>query len=388
MGEIMKILIITKKITTLGGVQRTSCVLANALNHDVVLLSDDRVCDNPKYEVSEKVKRVDLNDVCPKFFKNSFLRRLLKKLNRNISFLNNKFLLNLNKRINYKARNVKLLSNYINKNNFDFVIASQGELSMYLAFCNIESKKIGWMHSMFDNYYFKKNTYYYGQSLLFKKYLNDLDEIVVLSRYDKNKYKKNWNIDVNAITNIKSFESIEKSALTNKTFLAAGRFNYEKGFDILINAFYKFHKKNKEYKLIILGDGELEEEYDALIIKYKLQNFITIKKNVSNIQPYLLNCCGFIMPSRWEGLGLVMVEAFETGVPVIAFDLPTIRDYLISYYNGIKCARMNSNCLSNAMNSYVELNRIELQKNCIETSKKFDEEVIIEKWNEIFKKYY
>lgn len=257
---------------------------------------------------------------------------------------------------------------------------------MYLSLISnmINAKTIGWNHNVFDSYYYLRGNYFYGEEYLFKKYISNLDEIVVLSNYDQDRYKKEWDIDTTTITNIKSFNSVIKSDLTKKNFLAVGRFVHSKGFDILIEAFNLFYQDNKEYRLTIIGDGLLENNYIELIKSYDLQHSVFILNSINNIQPYLLNSCCLIMPSRFEGLGMVMVEAFEVGVPVIAFNLPTIKDYLIDDYNGLKCVEFGYNNLYLTIKKYTETNIMKYQKNCIETSNIFNEENIISKWNELF----
>ncbi len=381
----MKILFLTKSITTFGGVQRVVSSLANGLakENDVTIISNDSISIDSRYNLCN-VKRENLNNVSPRFYEYHFIEKVVKKINRHIGFLNHKFLLEFNKRLHYKTSNINNLIKYINENEFDVVIGAQGDMAMYVALIkdDIKSKTIGWNHSMFECYYRLRGNYYYGQEKLFVRYMNNLDELVVLSEYDKQCFKEEWNLDVSVITNIKSFVSNEKSDLSRKNFIAIGRFIYAKGFDLLIEAFNKFYLENNEYRLTIIGEGELYDSYVNLIEKYNLQNRITIIRNIYDVKTYLLNSCCLIMPSRWEGLGMVMVEAFEVGIPVIAFDLKTINGILINNYNGVKCCDISIDSLYNGMMYYTTLNKYELQKNAINTAKLFNEEIIVEKWRE------
>lgn len=380
----------TKSITSLGGVQRVVIQLANSLSkyHDVTILSDDNSNKIPIFDISSNVQRENVNNVNDNFFNFNLISKVIKKINRNIGILNNKFFRIINENLHYKKNNRNKLINYINENSFDIVIGAQGDISMYLALISskINAKTIGWNHSTFNSYYYLKGFYYYGQSYLFKINLKKLDEIVVLSDYDKECFRSKWGIDVNVITNMKTFTSKIKSSLESNTFIAVGRFTYVKGFDILIEAFNIFNKENKGYKLLIIGDGELENVYRSLINKYELNNSIHIITNTVDIKPYLLNSCGLIMPSRWEGLGMVMIESFEMGVPVIAFDLPSIKDYLISNYTGLKCNNINCNDLSRTIKNYTMLNLKLMQSNCIKITNLFSEEHVLSKWNVLLEK--
>ncbi len=342
------------------------------------------------YDLNSKVNREDINNISHNFFKFSFFKRVIKKINRSTRFLNNNYLFNLNRNLHYKKRNIDNLINYVNNESFDIVVGAQGDMAMYLALIkdSISAKAIGWNHSMFDCYYYLKGKYYYGESYLFKKYLVKLDEVVVLSNYDKECFKSNWNMNVSVIPNIKSFSSSVKSSLTKKNFLAVGRFTHAKGFDILIEAFNIFKKNNNGYRLTIIGEGELEVLYYNLIKKYNLEDSVFILNGITNIKPYLLNSCALIMPSRWEGLGMVMVESFEMGVPVIAFDLPSIKDYLINNYNGLKCSENTKEDLARVMKNYKEINNLEMQKNVIKSVEIFNEDNVVEQWSLLFNKLH
>ena len=69
-------------------------------------------------------------------------------------------------------------------------------------------------------------------------------------------FKKEKNIECQVIYNPRSFNSKEKSKVNKKQFLAAGRFNHQKGFDLLIESFNTFSKTNDNWKLVIVGEGK------------------------------------------------------------------------------------------------------------------------------------
>jgi glycosyltransferase involved in cell wall biosynthesis len=115
--------------------------------------------------------------------------------------------------------------------------------------------------------------------------------------------------------------------------LAAGRQEYPKGLDLLIEAFPKVLAELPSARLMIAGregsqTGMLRAGVTRLGLKEKVE-FIGSRLDL----PELL--CGadlFVLPSRWEGLGGVLLEAMALEAPIVANDLPSIREILI---NGI-----------------------------------------------------
>src|SRR5699024_364664 len=108
---------------------------------------------------------------------------------------------------------------------------------------------------------------------------------------------------------------------SDPVILAIGRLTYQKGFDILIEAFRKISKKYS-MKLIILGEGEQRQELELLINKYALGDRISLQGFVDNPYRYMKRAAIFVLPSRWEGFPNVLVEAMACGVPVVATTCP------------------------------------------------------------------
>jgi glycosyltransferase involved in cell wall biosynthesis len=90
--------------------------------------------------------------------------------------------------------------------------------------------------------------------------------------------------------------------------------------------------------LDIVGEGPEEELYRNKIAEYKLEERILIHSFTNNIQAYYSQAQIYVLSSRWEGFGLVLVEAMAHGVPVISSDLPTsleiMGDFGIYFKNG------------------------------------------------------
>ena len=110
-------------------------------------------------------------------------------------------------------------------------------------------------------------------------------------------------------------------------FITIGRFSPEKGHMRLMKSFERFHDSYPQSVLVIIGGrGELYEE--TLEYAKKSRAEIIVIKSMQNPMPVLKRCNLFMLPSRYEGLGLVLLEADTLGLPVFATDIPGPRGFM------------------------------------------------------------
>lgn len=107
-----------------------------------------------------------------------------------------------------------------------------------------------------------------------------------------------------------------------------GRFMYQKNHAFLIEIFREVAKKHPNTFLLLIGDGELRTEIEKRVESYHLMNkarFLGLRKDVKN----LYNCMDiFVLPSWYEGLPVVAVEAQANGLPTILSDKVTSESLL------------------------------------------------------------
>jgi len=103
-------------------------------------------------------------------------------------------------------------------------------------------------------------------------------------------------------------------------FLTVARFNFQKGYDILVEAveLIKDYLKNKKVKFILVGSGKELENIKKLVQKKDIDKYFVFAGNRQDVHLFLkaVNC--YILPSRWEGLPIALIEAGYAKLPVIA----------------------------------------------------------------------
>jgi len=104
--------------------------------------------------------------------------------------------------------------------------------------------------------------------------------------------------------------------------LGAGRFTRQKDFISLIKAF-ALVKKQIDCRLVILGAGGLQKEYERLAEELKITRSLSLPGFMQNPYPYMSQASLFVLSSAWEGSPNVLSEALALGTPVIATDCPS-----------------------------------------------------------------
>ena len=149
-----------------------------------------------------------------------------------------------------------------------------------------------------------------------------------------------------------------------KHFLASGRFAYQKGFDLLVEAFADLCRTNRDADLYIIGNitGGNEPEYKR-VMQIAQERNITDRVFCVGFQnnPYnwMLHADCFVLSSRWEGLPNVLVEALYLGTPVAAFKcIPIIERIVDEQHTGYLAEKEDIHSLALAMNQAIQLGRV------------------------------
>ncbi|MDP3963093.1 MAG: glycosyltransferase [bacterium] len=128
-------------------------------------------------------------------------------------------------------------------------------------------------------------------------------------------------------------------------FLFAGRFTRQKGLDVLLEAFSKLEKG----RLILVGDGEERSHLEALAKELGIAPRVAFTGFMPHAASALAAADCFVLPSRWEGLPIALLEAFAAGRAVVASDLPNMREVAEHGKNALLVPPENAEALAEAM---------------------------------------
>lgn len=110
---------------------------------------------------------------------------------------------------------------------------------------------------------------------------------------------------------------------SNKVVLAVGRLTEAKNFGFLIRSFKDLHEQHPDTRLLILGEGELRAEFEALIVELDLTDVVDLPGFDSNPYAYFKYASLFVLSSNWEGLPGVLIQALASKVKVVSTNCPS-----------------------------------------------------------------
>ena len=276
----------------------------------------------------------------------------------------------------------------LRKKTYDVAIAFSGHLNdCYVVLdCMKAKKKLVWAHGMIYQYLL--------MSPAFEKMYSRFDKIVSINHIDQNdifycKPYLKYNIVnlYNPTLKINKTNSIDDVKKYNKYILSVARLEHPKDFITLVDAYNLLDEKiKKEYNLLIVGDGPDRDKIFKHIEKLKLSEKVYLLGAKDNVDVYYQNADLFVLSTKAEGLGMVIIEAMGNGCPVISTDAPYgPRDILGSNKYGVLCPVSDSKFMAKSIEEMLSNNK--LRKEYIEKGlvryKDFELSTIMQQFYEV-----
>ena len=138
--------------------------------------------------------------------------------------------------------------------------------------------------------------------------------------------------------------------VTGPFILIVARLHPQKAHDILLPAFARLVDELPDWRLVIVGGGESEEELWALSESLKLGDRVVWAGPVSDPFPYYRNASMFVLPSRHEGMPNALMEALSCGLPTVVSDAsPGPLELVVDGHNGLVVPVEDIDALAGAM---------------------------------------
>lgn len=380
-----RICFLVDSIFSIGGVQRVTAVIAKALakDYDVTIVT----FDNP---TTKDITLYDLQeaDIHYRFFKYPSVNKWKDYCCKAYSGLyrlvlpQNKLNTIWYRHSSFPSERRNALTKELRDGNYDVIIGVHAPLAVNLTICKPRLGKvrlIGWIHNSYQAMFSKESLYIGTDRRKFYEWqLAKLHHTIILCHYDEQQYHFPTNVIYNPLT----LKPGTISTGTSKKFLAVGRFTLlHKGFDLLIDAFHLFAHHNTEWTLDIVGEGVEEELYRKKITEYNLQERITIHPFTNHIQSFYSNAQVYVLSSRWEGFGLVLIEAMAHGLPIVSSDLPASQEIMGDF--GLYFENGNIEQLAQRLEEATHLDWQKKSKEALEIAKRFDLNTIVDQWKRI-----
>lgn len=373
-----KIVYCTPALYMAGGVERVLTLKANyfaeQFGYDITIILTEGKNKSIFYPLSDKVKVINLDVNFEELWRCSFIKKVFVYLKKQRLFK-------------------KLLTSELMRIRPDITISLLRREINFLTSIKDGSKKIGELHVNRANYRnFEKNESDFIKTLFARFWMNSLvghlrklDRFIVLTEEDRSQWQELSNVEV--IPDPLSFKTDKVSPLNSKRVIAVGRYVYQKGFDLLLQAWAIVEKQNQNWELAIYGQGD-RAYYEQLIDTLKInRKRCHLYGPTNDIKHEYLNSSVFAFSSRFEGFGMVLVEAMSCGLPVVSFDCPCgPKDIVTNHVDGLLVPNGNvrqfADSLLILLNNPEEL--LHLSKNAQEKSKNYSLDVLALRWKRLF----
>ncbi|MDL0105618.1 glycosyltransferase family 4 protein [Campylobacter vicugnae] len=351
----MKILLTIGDITLKGGAERVVANLANAyaqIGLDVEILSFYKSGDKEAFELDNRVK---------------------------LSYMHQKSFDKKRKNFFYKM-SYKFIESHILKRDFkdkDFIIFNNSP--HFPLFKNKNTKYIRINHTASKGRYLKRYDYF--------------DTLVLIATGEIDFWKKHHK-SVAIIPNFLPNISNLNTNYSQKVILSMGRMTIvdEKGFLRLIDIWKLIQDSSefKDWKLHIVGDGELKEKIENKIKDLNLTNSIILKPFTKDVESEYLSASIYAMTSHFEGLPMVLIEAQSYALPTISFDIATgPRDIIEDDKSGYLIEDNNLNEYATKLKTLMQDENLRAKmgaKSKEIVKSKFSKDVVMKQWMELFER--
>ena len=221
---------------------------------------------------------------------------------------------------------------------------------------------------------------------LMEKLGRNFSKFVVLTNGNLNEWRSLDNTTV--IANPLSFYPEKSSTLLNKKVIAVGKQGYQKGYDLLLEAWSVVSKKYPDWQLEIYGKKDSIYKLDELASQLNIKKTVAFFDPEKDIEEKYLDASIYVMSSRYEGFGMVLIEAMACGVPCVSFDCnygPS--DIIRSQEDGIVVQSGSTRLLAEALLMLIQDSekRKVMGTKAKQNVRRFLPENIVKQWDELFK---
>ncbi|MCD1124788.1 glycosyltransferase family 4 protein [Jinshanibacter sp. LJY008] len=358
-----KILFYLNSMKPAGGIERVVSTIVGKLSSSyeiTILVKDD---GDSFYAISDNVKLVSMN---------------------------NPLILNMNNRLfrifqigKSVFTSVKFLRSFIHNNRYDYIYITHpmNHVEYLLAGGNTDKLIIS-EHGSSHGYNFfyriiKRLTY---KSCLFYCIPTKQDYNLYMSKGFPAVYIPHFRSDMVFSLNNKK----------EKIVLNVGRFTADKQQLVLLYCWNQLVIRGllpDGWTLIIIGEGELENEL-LKFIKDNQLNSVTLLRTLTRIESIYSKVSIFALTSRFEGFGMVLLEAISFGVPCVSFDCPSgPRDIIEDGYNGFLAELNNVEEYIDKLSILLKESdlREEMGRNALIKAEEWNDNIILQHWFKVFK---
>ena len=373
----MRILFITPSLYIPGGVERELTLklnwLARHTDWELFVCLTDGEGKPPYYPLDERIKVVNLNIGFEELWHLPFYRkipvylrkqRLYRQRLRDLLFEIRPDITDslLRREINFlcdiRDGSAKMGELHVNRRNYR----------------NFESHETNFLKEAFSKVWMH----------VLVKQLRRLDRFVVLTHEDAANWPEVPHVQV--MPNPVEHQAGSPCHGEQKVVIAVGRYSYQKGFDLLLQAWQKVQEKHPDWQLHVFGGGE-RAPYEQMAGDLGITQSVRLNPPTSRIGEEFMASSLFVLSSRFEGFPMVLIEALGYGMPIVSYTCPCgPKDCLKDGVNGLLVPEGNIPMLAESINWMIEHpeERKRMGKEAHLTARRYHIDAIMPQWVGLF----
>ncbi|MFJ7728159.1 glycosyltransferase [Neobacillus sp. NPDC097160] len=256
------------------------------------------------------------------------------------------------------------VSSVIEKNpkQYDIAISyAQGVPTFYVAEKVKANKKFSWVNVTYrldqKEANFQKQFYDQYNKIIA---VSDSTKEILLETFPNYEHKIEIIYDINDpqfISDMAYFGENYTDNFDGLRLLTIGRFAYQKGYDIALEACKKLKEMGIKFKWYVLGKGPLLEKIQHFIKENELIDHFVLLGVTSNPYPFIKNCDIYVQTSRFEGFGLAIAEARMLNIPVVTTRFDAVYNQMVDGKNGL-VVDMNSDAICEGILKLIDNNNL------------------------------
>ncbi|MFV5938375.1 glycosyltransferase [Mammaliicoccus sciuri] len=374
----------------MGGTTKSISNLANKLSekgHSVKILSVFKASDEPYFKLHKNIEIqpiIEYNKTI-KGLKNIFVNRI----NKYTPFLSTKIIHPSEPGLHQFSSHIEQqIVKAIQNVNTDIIVGTRASYNILVSkYASQSVFKIGMEHM-----YLHAHDEQYQKDML--KSYEQLDLFTTLTKEDQQDYQQGLtHTKVIIVPNI--LKETQYNVEKHNRIVAAGRFEHEKGFDLLLDSINLIQDTMRKYQfqLELYGDGQEKEQFHQLINQYKIQDIVKLKPTTNALPQVLAESKITAVPSRVEGFGLVILEAMYQRNVVISYKGCYGPEFLIEnqkngYLVDYQDAKQYGAQLAYVIENYHHHDVQNVIQKGLERSNDFDGDVIYEQFMKDLNKHF
>ncbi len=382
-------LISDSNFSNAGGEQRVVTNIANILAGDFEI---DFYCNFSSdvglyYPLDGRVNVINISNYAPIKEKN-FLSSFLRWFNYRTAFLEKFHLTEAMKQAKFSDRLAGQWITMFNEKKYDRLVGISMFWGMFMLLhgSKIKGKCYSWFHNTYDAYFNSEKRYLWGYKSLLDYTSSGIEKLIVLTEEDRRCYYEKHQIPTCAIPNPLSFECEQKSDLKARKLIFVGRLQIkQKGLDYLVKVIELVFKKNNDWEIDIVGDGDDMSYLQEEVEKRHWGDRVHLLGSQSNVAAYYLEASVFLLTSRWEGFGLVVTEAMECGLPVVSFTTSGPSEIITDSIDGYLIEKYDTSAFAEKVLYLMDHEKVRYQmgRNAAIKAKHYSAENIKQTWLEL-----